>query len=92
MKDRDNRWGIDPYYLLYLLSHTFTQGQMYQKVFLETTLPNIGGRWQELELPYATDPDVRRQVSERVRDAVQSKWRALMDLNELREEFGDITT
>ncbi len=88
----NNEYGIDPYYLLYLLSHSYTQEQIYQKVFIETTLPNIGNRWQELSLPWATAPNVRRTVSKRVRNAVQSKWQALKNLDELQAEFGNITT
>ena len=90
--DLNNQYGINPYYLLYLLSHKYTQTQTYQKVFIETTLPNIGQRWQELELPWATDPEVRVKVSERVRQAVEAKWQALTNLSELRTEFGDVTT
>ena len=92
VKQRANEYGIDPYYLLYLLSHSYTQQQIYQKVFVETTLPNIGARWQELELPWVADADVRQGVSERVRSAVQSKWQAVASLAELRAEFGDLTT
>ena len=90
--DQDNEYSIDPYYLLYLLSHWYTQEQIPQKVFIETTLPNIGGRWQELKLPWSTDPEVRQSVSEKVRRTVQSKWQALTNLYELRAEFGNITT
>lgn len=92
VKQADNEYGIDPYYLLYLFSHAYTQEQIYQKVFIETTLPNIGNRWQELALPWATDPAVRRTVSGRVKTAVRSKWQALTNLDELRSEFGNIIT
>ena len=73
MRNGKNDYGIDPYYLLYLLSHDYTQAQIYQKVFIETTLPNIGERWQELELPWATDPQVRESVRKRVR-SVEVGW------------------
>ncbi len=87
-----NTYGVDPYYLIYLLSHAYTQEQINQKVFIETTLPNIGDRWRELELPLAVDPAVRQSVSKRVRGVIQSKWEALASLDDLRTEFGDITT
>ena len=89
---RSNKYDIDPYYLLYLLSHKFTQEQMYQKVFIETTLPNIGDRWQELALPWASDEAVRRGLSNKVKCVVQAKWQALRNLHELRSEYGDFTT
>ena len=83
---------IDPYYLLYLLSHKYTQAQISQKVFIETTLSNISERWQELELPWSNSPEVRRDVSSRVRAAIQAKWEAQTGLDQLRTEFGHITT
>ena len=46
-----NEYNIDPFYLLYLLSHPITKKQIYNKVFIDTTLPNIGDRWKELLLP-----------------------------------------
>ena len=46
-----NEYNIDPFYLLYLLSHPITKKQIYNKVFFDTTLPNIGNRWKELLLP-----------------------------------------
>ncbi len=88
----NNRYGIDSYYLLYLLAHEFTQNQLNHKVFMDTTLPNIGDRWKELELPLSTDPDIRSQVSNEVKHAVEQKWRAVTTLNDLRSRFGEITT
>ncbi len=54
VKDNNN-YKIDPYYLIYLLSHSLTKQQLYNKVFLDTTLPNIGDRWKELLLPVNND-------------------------------------
>ena len=54
----DNEYGIDAYYLLYLFSHRLTQRQLYNKIMIDTTLPNIGDRWQELYLPVSKDPEV----------------------------------
>ncbi len=88
----ENDYGIDPYYLLYLLSHQRTQDQIKQKVFIDTTLPNIGNRWRELALPVSLDLDARASVRERVKSAIESKWKALVTLNDLRSEFGEITT
>ena len=46
-----NEYNIDALYLLYLISHPITKKQLYNKVFIDTTLPNIGTRWEELLLP-----------------------------------------
>ena len=88
----DNDYGIDPYYLLYLLSHHTTQRQLTQKIFIDTTLPNIADRWRELLLPVQTQPEERVHVTAKIRGAVDAKWRALATVHELREQYGDITT
>ena len=51
-----NDYGIDQHYLIYLLSHQFTQDQIEQKVFIDTTLPNISERWKELYCRYLLMP------------------------------------
>ncbi|MEJ2267667.1 MAG: N-6 DNA methylase, partial [Nanoarchaeota archaeon] len=53
--NENNKYGIDAYYLLYLFSHKLTQKQLYNKVMIDTTLPNIGNRWKELKLPVSKD-------------------------------------
>ena len=88
----DNEYGIDPYYLLYLLSQRYTQQQIAQKVFIDTTLPNIADRWQELMLPVQSDSEERARVARRMREAMDAKWKALDAVEDLRQEFGGITT
>lgn len=88
----ENAYGVDAYYLLYLLSHQYTQEQIKQKVFIDTTLPDIAGRWKELLLPVASDPASRLSIRTRVKAAIDAKWDALDDLDALRADFGDITT
>lgn len=51
VRNGKNDFGIDALYLAYLISHPITKRQLYRKVFLDTTLPNIGDRWRELLLP-----------------------------------------
>ena len=47
----ENEYNIDSFYLLYLLNHPIIKKQLYNKIFIDTTLPNIGDRWTELLLP-----------------------------------------
>ncbi len=49
-------------YLAYLLNHPLTKRQIYSKVFIETTLPNIGDRWRDLELPVHNDQTVVSKI------------------------------
>jgi len=88
----DNQYGIDPYYLLYLLSHHYTQQQIDQKVFIDTTLPNIADRWRELLLPVQSDRAEAARIAARIKSAMDAKWKALDAIGELRQEFGGITT
>lgn len=88
----DNEYGIDPYYLIYMLSHEITQRQLPQKVLIDTTLPNIAARWKELYLPVLKDRAIVQNISSRIKSALQSKWKAQEGIMKLRSEFGDIVT
>ncbi len=90
--NENNQYGIDAYYLLYLFSHNLTQKQLYNKIMIDTTLPNIGNRWQELYLPVSKDKKVVKEIKEKVKDMFDKKWNAVKDLTKLKEQFGDLTT
>lgn len=89
---RENEYGIDPYYLIYLLSHNLTQRQLSQKVLMDTTLPNIANRWKELYLPVFRDKETAVQIALRIKSAFQSKWKAQEEIARLRSEFGSLIT
>jgi type I restriction enzyme M protein len=88
----DNEYGLDPYYLLYLLSHDLTQRQLPQKIMIDTTLPNIADRWKELYLPFNKDKEQAAQIAKRIKTALQGKWKAQEEIGKLRSEFGGIVT
>jgi type I restriction enzyme M protein len=90
--DKENEYNIDAYYLLYLLSHKLTQLQSKNKILIETTLPNIANRWQELMLPISKDEDERKRISEQIKNVVNDKWKAVKRLDDLKKELGDLTT
>lgn len=87
-----NPYGLNPYYLLYLLSHRLTQMQTFNKVLIETTLPNIADRWKELLLPIHRDPKERVDISKKVESVFKSKWDAIACIEKLKTDFGDIVT
>ncbi len=87
-----NEYGIDPFYLLYLLSHPLTQKQMYNKIFMDTTLPNIGQRWEELYLPVETNPTKRTQIKKDMKDIVESFWKGQKKIAEYSNEYGALVT
>jgi len=88
---KNDFYDISPYYMLYLLSHKLTQVQIKNKVFIETTLPNIGDRWKELLLPYHNDKNKRLEISKKVKNIIESKWKALEELQELKKDGNLIT-
>lgn len=88
----DNKYGITPYYLLYLLSHKLTQIQAENKILIETTLPNIADRWQELELPIDNDKNKIMEISKRIESVINNKWKAAEEITNLCKELGNLTT
>lgn len=81
----ENEFDITPYYLIYLLSSPMVQKQIDDKVLIETTLPNIADRWRELLLPISKNRDARREISKKVQNAFELKWRAAEEIKRLRE-------
>ncbi|WP_428026927.1 N-6 DNA methylase [Arcobacter sp.] len=90
--NKENKYNLDPYYLLYLLSHKLTQMQSTNKILIETTLPNIANRWSELMLPISKDEGERKRISEQIRNVINDKWKAVKRLDDLKVELGDLTT
>lgn len=88
----NNKMGITPYYLLYLLSHWITQEQAKNKILIETTLPNIADRWSELALPIHNDINKINEISDKIKSAIDAKWSAVSQIKELVSELGDLTT
>ena len=81
-----------PFYLLYLLSTSFVQKQMKQLTFMDTTLPNIGGRWRELILAPHKDQSEVQRIESIVKKSIQDKWRAQERIESLRDDVGGLTT
>lgn len=88
----DNLYGIDAFYLLYLFSHELTQKQLGNKVMIDTTLPNIARRWEELYLPVAKNKKEREKIKEKIRGAFMKKWEAQQEIAAIADEFGNLTT
>ncbi|MBU0959426.1 MAG: restriction endonuclease subunit M, partial [Nanoarchaeota archaeon] len=87
----NNQYDIDAYYLLYLFSHELTQKQLYNKVMIDTTLPNIGRRWEELYLPVAQNLKEREKIKRKIKSAFTKKWEAQQEIATLVKEFGHLT-
>ncbi len=79
--------GLNPYYLLYLLTSPQVAQQTRAKIFIDTTLPTIGTRYRDIKLPWATDPEIRADLTRQVRDAVQARWTAMSNIRHLIAEI-----
>jgi len=90
--DKENKYGIDENYLIYLLSHELTQMQLYNKVLIDTTLPNIGDRYKELLLPIENDETRREKIKESVKKVFEGKWSAIKDIELIKQNFDKIIT
>lgn len=84
---KENKLGLTPYYLLYLLSSTQVSKQTKARVFIDTTLPNIADRYLDIKLPYEKSSANRAAVSERVKLVVGAKWKAMAGIRELLNEL-----
>lgn len=92
VNNENNKYGIDAFYLLYLLSHELTQKQLYNKIMIDTTLPNIGDRWEELYLPISEDKEEIKKIKKKMKESFEKKWDALKDINILKTSFGNLIT
>jgi type I restriction enzyme M protein len=90
--DKNNKYNLTPYYLLYLLSHALTSMQSFNKVLIETTLPNIADRWQEIKLPVSKDKNERTKISDKIKRVIENKWKAVKGIEQLKAELGELTT
>ncbi len=87
----ENEYNITPFYLLYLFSHQLTQKQLFNKVMVDTTLPNIGNRWMELKLPISNSEEERKNISSRIEQLFEKRWAAQGEISKLKEDFGEFT-
>ena len=85
--DENNKYGITPEYLMYALSHKLTAEQSNNKIFIDTTLPNIAERWKEIEIPVYKDTKKFNTIKEKVNQVVMSQWDSLKEISEMKEKY-----
>lgn len=82
----NNKYGITPEYLLYALSHKLTVQQNNNKIFMDTTLPNIANRWQEVKIPIYTGAKLK-EISDKMKVIVEHQWECLKGIDEFRNNY-----
>lgn len=88
VKEYKNKYGITPYYLLYALSHIYTFEQEKNKIFLDTTLPNIADRWKEIGVPIYEDKARQEKISTRIKNLIENQWHFLEEIASLKKTDG----
>lgn len=88
----NNKYNLTPHYLLYLLSHPLVARQTKNKIFIETTLPNIGERIKEIYLPLYRDAEKAVRLGKKIKSVIDCKWSAMQQILELKKELGNLTT
>lgn len=88
----DKNGGMNAYYLLAALSSKAVQDQMPNLVFVDTTLPTLGDRWQNLIIPIPDDPGRIAEIGDHIKTSVEDKWSAQARIKEICGELGKITT
>lgn len=74
VENENNKYGIDAFYLLYLLSHRITTKQLFNKIMIDTTLPNIGDRWKELMVPISNDKNEVARIKQSLAALFEERW------------------
>ena len=88
LKDENNKYGITPEYLLYALSTKVVSDMSKNKIFIDTTLPNIADRWREIEIPIFKDKELFEDVKYRAKKAIENQWNSLKEIDEFRVKYG----
>ena len=85
--DAQNKYNITPEYLLYALSHKLVVEQSHNKIFIDTTLPNIAERWREIKIPIFKNENLFNKVKMKAEEIVSKQWNALKEIDVLKKEF-----
>ena len=83
----NNIYGITAEYLLYALSHKFVLEQSENKIFIDTTLPNIAKRWTEIKIPIFGDVNKYNEVQSITKKVVEQQWNALKQIDTLKKNY-----
>ena len=85
--DKKNKYGITPEYLMYALSHKLTAEQSNNKIFIDTTLPNIADRWKEIKIPIYQDKNKYELIKKKAAEVVRNQWKFLKEISDMKDNF-----
>lgn len=85
--EADNRYGITPFNLLYLLNSDPVKCQLPHKIMMDTTLPNIAERWMDLSIPL-DDQEHMKALSNKMEEVYNLRcafWNKLQQIADTRK-------
>ncbi len=85
--DEHNAYGITPEYLMYALSHKIVSIQSKNKIFIDTTLPNIAERWKEVKIPIFKSPEKLQEITRTMQQIVQNQWDAQKQIESCKANY-----
>lgn len=92
MLQNNNEYNITPEYLLYALSHKLSWEQAENKIFMDTTLPNIAERWKEIKIPIFNKPQEMKKIKDYMEDIINKNWESTKGIHLLKEKFNVFNT
>lgn len=85
--DENNKYGITSEYLMYALSHNLTNQQAQNKIFIDTTLPNIADRWKEISIPVYKEEKRMEEIKNKIKGIVENQWKSLKEIDDMKKKF-----
>lgn len=85
--DENNKYGITSEYLMYALSHNLTNQQAQNKIFIDTTLPNIADRWKEISIPVYKEEKRMEEIKNKIKGIVKNQWKSLKEIDDMKKKF-----
>ena len=86
-----NELNLDPFYLLFALSMDVVLQQTRASMLFDTTLPNLGDRWQSLKIPIFP-LGTREEISRKMQRYYEHQNNADNQIKELSERYGKLVT
>ena len=83
IKVLENEENIDSYLLLYLLNLYVVQKQIQAITFVQGTIATIGNRIMEIVLPFPTDNNKRKEISNHIKKIIKDKTDIRKRINRL---------
>ena len=92
LNSKNNDYNLSSFYLLYCFSSKIVQDQLFNKVLIETTLPNISDRWKDLKIPIYEKKKFD-DISKRMKEIfLNQRWKSSKDIQFLTERYGKLVT